>query len=71
MNRPTGTRARRVRCPGCGQPALFSPDNPARPFCSLRCRNADLGAWASENYRVATDPPADSDPADGNSGLAH
>jgi endogenous inhibitor of DNA gyrase (YacG/DUF329 family) len=26
--------------------------NPARPFCSERCRMIDLGAWASEAYRV-------------------
>ena len=29
------------------------PANPWRPFCSQRCRGADLGAWASEGYRVA------------------
>ncbi|MCZ2175771.1 MAG: DNA gyrase inhibitor YacG, partial [Burkholderiales bacterium] len=23
-----------------------------RPFCSERCRNIDLGAWAAEEYRV-------------------
>ena len=52
--------ARRVPCPTCGRPALFSPDNPARPFCSDRCRGVDLGAWANERYRVAA-PPAQED----------
>ena len=44
--------ARRVACPGCGTPAPFSPENPWRPFCSERCRSLDLGAWASESYRI-------------------
>jgi endogenous inhibitor of DNA gyrase (YacG/DUF329 family) len=30
-----------------------------RPFCSERCRNRDLGAWASERYHVAAPAPAD------------
>jgi uncharacterized protein len=47
---------RMVPCPSCKQPALFSPDNPYRPFCSERCRNHDLGAWANEAYRVAAPP---------------
>ena len=25
---------------------------PMGPFCSERCRMIDLGAWASEDYRV-------------------
>jgi len=41
---------------------LFAPENRWRPFCSERCRDADLGAWASERYRVAAKPdPADDD----------
>ena len=27
-------------------------DNPHRPFCSERCKIIDLGAWASESYKV-------------------
>lgn len=27
-------------------------ENPYRPFCSARCKTVDLGAWASEVYRV-------------------
>jgi len=50
-----------VACPRCGQKALYGPANPARPFCSLRCRSLDLGAWASESYRVASTPD-ESDP---------
>jgi len=44
--------ARLVACPRCGAQAPFSPDNPWRPFCSERCKLIDLGAWASESYRV-------------------
>lgn len=51
--------ARRVQCPHCGEPALFAPANPWRPFCSERCRILDLGAWASEDYRIPTDPGDD------------
>nr|WP_201739343.1 DNA gyrase inhibitor YacG [Tepidimonas charontis] len=43
---------RTVRCPQCGAPARYAPDNPWRPFCSQRCRQIDLGAWAAECYRV-------------------
>jgi len=53
------SKMRHVRCPTCGKQALYSADNPSRPFCSVRCRNADLGAWASAGYRVAADPPPD------------
>ena len=42
-----------VRCPGCGEQTMYVSTNPYRPFCSARCQGLDLGAWASENYRVA------------------
>ena len=56
---------RTVRCPTCGGASVFAPSNPWRPFCSERCRNHDLGAWASEAYRVAVKPEdtADDDAA--------
>ncbi len=53
--------ARRVPCPTCRGPALYSPANRWRPFCSERCREHDLGAWASERFRVAADAPPDDD----------
>ena len=53
---------RQVRCPACGGPSLYSPQNPWRPFCSARCRQHDLGAWAAEDYRVAAQPPDDERP---------
>ncbi len=50
----------KLRCPQCGGESVWSPDNKFRPFCSERCKLIDLGAWASEAYRVpvqeANDP---------------
>ena len=47
--------AKLVACPGCAGPSLYAPSNPFRPFCSARCKNIDLGAWASEDFRLPTD----------------
>jgi endogenous inhibitor of DNA gyrase (YacG/DUF329 family) len=60
--------ARTVRCPACGGPSLYSPANRWRPFCSQRCKLQDLGAWASERFRVEVREPdgAEADPAAGN-----
>ena len=44
--------ARDVNCPRCGKPVAWDTANRYRPFCSQRCRLIDLGAWASENYRI-------------------
>lgn len=52
---------RQVPCPTCGRQALFAPRNPWRPFCSERCRSADLGAWANEAFRVPAAPAGDDD----------
>jgi endogenous inhibitor of DNA gyrase (YacG/DUF329 family) len=54
---------RKVPCPSCGTPTPFTPDNAWRPFCSARCRQADLGAWASERFRVPVQPPGDDEAA--------
>ena len=52
---------RLVPCPSCKKPAQYSEANRWRPFCSERCRSMDLGAWASESYRVAAQAPTDGD----------
>jgi endogenous inhibitor of DNA gyrase (YacG/DUF329 family) len=31
------------------------PESRWRPFCSQRCKMIDLGAWATERYRVPDD----------------
>ena len=43
------------QCPHCAHRVIW-PDTPTYPFCSERCRLIDLGAWASEDYRIAGDP---------------
>jgi endogenous inhibitor of DNA gyrase (YacG/DUF329 family) len=48
-----------VRCPACGGDSIYGPTNPFRPFCSERCKNMDLGAWASESFRVPDESPPD------------
>jgi endogenous inhibitor of DNA gyrase (YacG/DUF329 family) len=55
---------RKVPCPTCGQPAVYAPFNPFRPFCSERCRLMDLGAWATEAYRIPAKPAEDEGDAD-------
>ena len=52
-------KPRTVRCPACGGPSIYAPGNPFRPFCSERCKNMDLGAWASESFRVPDETPPD------------
>jgi hypothetical protein len=47
------------RCPICKRPTDNAVDQEF-PFCSDRCRQADLGAWASEKY-VVSDPIFDED----------
>ena len=48
---------RMVKCPACGGPSRYHPSNPDRPFCSPRCRQLDLGAWASERFRLPAEAP--------------
>jgi hypothetical protein len=69
MNTPSGPR-RTVRCPRCGGPSLYAPENPARPFCSERCKSQDFGAWASEAYRVPGPAVESSDAPAGEGGAA-
>ncbi len=50
-----------VDCPTCGGRSLYAPENRFRPFCSERCRQIDLGAWAAEDFRMPTEAPPDED----------
>ncbi len=43
---------RTVSCPHCGKVVEWTPESIYRPFCSKRCKDIDLAAWASESYRV-------------------
>lgn len=58
---PANAKPRVVRCPACGGDSIFAPSNPFRPFCSERCKNMDLGAWASESFRVPEKPQREED----------
>jgi endogenous inhibitor of DNA gyrase (YacG/DUF329 family) len=44
--------AKLVTCPTCGGDSVYAASNAFRPFCSERCKNIDLGAWASERFRM-------------------
>ena len=37
----------------------YSPTNRWRPFCSERCKMIDLGAWATESYRIPVEEDKD------------
>ncbi|MBI5665779.1 MAG: DNA gyrase inhibitor YacG [Nitrospirae bacterium] len=41
----------KIKCPVCKQKKEWQ-GNPYRPFCSERCKLIDLGAWASEEYKI-------------------
>ena len=60
--------ARVVSCPRCGKPVEWKAASAYRPFCSERCRLIDLGAWATESYRVpiteSNDQPEDAAPGE-------
>ena len=43
-----------MRCPICQTDVKL--DDPEFPFCSQRCRTADLANWASEVYRIPAAP---------------
>lgn len=53
------TASKTIKCPQCGKPAQWSPDNANRPFCSERCRLIDLGAWANEDYQIPVEKSED------------
>lgn len=61
MSPPAKHRA--GRCPQCGARTAAGAENPFRPFCSERCKLADLGQWFAGRYAI----PAEEDnevPAD-------
>ncbi len=60
MSQTAGT-PRSVNCPTCGKAVQWTAASTWRPFCSQRCRQIDLGAWATESYRVAAANPPDGD----------
>ena len=56
QSEPTKSVAKLVqKCPTCGAPA----DAKARPFCSSRCANVDLGNWFQGKYAIPAVDAAD------------
>lgn len=43
-------------CPLCQGALPPRAENKAFPFCSERCRMADLSKWLDEDYRVPDQP---------------
>lgn len=41
------------RCPICRRPLLDDVAKQPRPFCSRRCKMADLGNWLEGRYVIA------------------
>ena len=48
-----------VDCPTCGVKVEWTEANKFRPFCSERCKQIDLGAWAEEKYTIPAVNPSD------------
>lgn len=48
-----------VNCPTCGVKVEWTEANKFRPFCSERCKQIDLGAWAEEKYKIPGKSPED------------
>ena len=58
----TAAAVKTVRCPACGGASIYAPSNPHRPFCGEGCKQHDLGAWASEAFKLPEQQP-EVDPA--------
>jgi endogenous inhibitor of DNA gyrase (YacG/DUF329 family) len=48
------------KCPICSQDVAAREANKGWPFCSERCRLADLGKWLGEEYRIPAAEPGES-----------
>jgi len=51
-------------CPTCKKSLVYDVSNPFRPFCSDRCKNEDIIAWADGGFHIAGQP-LDPDAEDG------
>ncbi len=49
----------KVSCPRCKAKVVWGPESAHRPFCSARCKGVDLGAWASDEYKIPSQTPLD------------
>lgn len=37
-----------IKCPSCGRPFVVDRTSESMPFCSMRCKMADLNSWFDE-----------------------
>ncbi len=44
-------KSKKIKCPTCGKETEWE-NNPFRPFCSEKCKLADLHKWLTEEYAV-------------------
>ena len=56
-------------CPICKKPAKERAENVAFPFCAPRCKMIDLGAWATESYRIPVEEDDDAPQDEASGGL--
>jgi endogenous inhibitor of DNA gyrase (YacG/DUF329 family) len=42
-----------MTCPTCKRPLDDRAEAAFRPFCSERCRTADLGSWLDAAFRIS------------------
>ncbi|XZE45997.1 DNA gyrase inhibitor YacG [Pirellulaceae bacterium SH467] len=54
-------RNKNARCPTCDKPFVPDPQSMVMPFCSERCKLADLHRWMSEDIGI---PHGSSEPED-------
>ncbi|MCX6108845.1 MAG: DNA gyrase inhibitor YacG [Proteobacteria bacterium] len=69
MTEPKIRPARLTSCPTCKKSVVYDVANPFRPFCSERCKNEDIIAWADEGFRIAGKAPDPDEEGDGESPL--
>jgi endogenous inhibitor of DNA gyrase (YacG/DUF329 family) len=51
----------KLKCPICKEP-VDSETTAEFPFCSARCRERDLGNWATGKYKIAVPMMDESEP---------
>ena len=44
---------RKIVCPNCKKETTWE-NNPYRPFCSEKCKLADLSKWLNEEYAITS-----------------
>ena len=50
------SKSLKVNCPTCKKKVAWNELSLFRPFCSERCQQIDLGAWADESYAIPAEP---------------